>query len=147
MGKEKKKEDTSSENIKVLVRMRPLSTRELDAGHRCAVELSGAENTVTVNHVCGAPDRWTFDAVINNAFSQKDIYGQFIQPLVESVLEGFNATVFAYGQSGSGKTHTMTGKLDMMGLIPRTFRNIFEVVRNNRESGKKFCIFCSFMEL
>ena len=77
------------------------------------------------------------DAVINNAFSQKDIYGQFIQPLVESVLEGFNATVFAYGQSGSGKTHTMTGKLDdddMRGLIPRTFRNIFDVVRSNRET-------------
>lgn len=55
--------------------------------------------------------RWTFDAVINHTFSQADIFSQFILPLVDSVLDGFNATVFAYGQSGSGKTHTMTGNI------------------------------------
>eukprot|EP00759_Apiculatamorpha_spiralis_P016209 PhF_6_TR22532/c1_g1_i2/m.32003 len=132
--------------------MRPISSKEIENGHKAAVELNLAEGTVTVNHVCGAPDRWTFDAVVNNTYSQKDIFTQFIQPLVDSTLDGFNATVFAYGQSGSGKTHTMTGQLDnidLMGLIPRTFKHIFATVRQTHQTGssKRFSVYCSFMEL
>eukprot|EP00760_Papus_ankaliazontas_P028967 PhM_4_TR4086/c3_g1_i1/m.35127/K20196/KIF3B; kinesin family member 3B len=154
MGKKEKSD--AAENIKVLVRMRPISKKELDNGHTCAVDLNLAESTVTVNHVCGAPDRWTFDAVVNNTFTQKDVFTQFIQPLVDSVLDGFNATVFAYGQSGSGKTHTMTGDLEdpeKRGIIPRTFNHIFNHVRTHNgqtsEHGgtRHYNVYCSFLEL
>ena len=141
-----------AENIKVLVRCRPLNSRELENNYKSCVDLDLADATVQVNHVCGAPDRWTFDAVVNNTMTQRDVFTQFIMPLVDSVLDGFNATVFAYGQSGSGKTHTMTGKYDdaeLMGIIPRSFRYVFEYIRQAQERNptRHFTLYCSFIEL
>ena len=144
-----KKDD--AENIKVLVRTRPLNQKELDAGMKQAVDVDLTEGTVTVNHVCGAPDRWTFDAVMNNSYSQKDIFVTFIQPMVDSVMEGFNATIFAYGQSGSGKTYTMSGiqnsEMDLSGIIPRSFTYIFNHIKERRNPNISYSLRCSFLEL
>lgn len=148
----KKKGNAAAENIRVLVRCRPLSEKEKTNGHKSCVDLDLGANTVTVKNVIGEPDRFTFDAVINNSFSQKDIFTQYIMPLTDSVLDGFNATVFAYGQSGSGKTHTMTGVMGndaMEGVIPRCFKYIFESVKKMKEEtpGKTYSMYVSFMEL
>jgi chromosome segregation ATPase len=154
MGKKKEAADpaSSAENIKVIVRCRPLNSKEKDAGYKSCVDLDPAEATVQVNHLCGAPDRWTFDGVVNNTYTQKDIFTQFIMPMVDSVMDGFNATVFAYGQSGSGKTHTMTGVYDdeeLKGIIPRSFRHIFECIKQQSQSnpGKRYSLYCCFIEL
>lgn len=59
------------------------------------------------------------------------MYQKTAEPIVESVLEGYNGTIFAYGQTGTGKTHTMEGKSsppEMRGIIPRTFEHIFKVI-------------------
>eukprot|EP00754_Rhynchopus_humris_P037064 Rhum_TRINITY_DN19165_c0_g1::Rhum_TRINITY_DN19165_c0_g1_i1::g.169366::m.169366 len=113
MGKnDDKKAKKGDENIKVLVRCRPLSQKEKDSGYRSSVDLDLTDSSVTVRHVCGDPDRWTFDGVVGASFSQKDIFSTYIVPMIESTMEGFNATIFAYGQSGSGKTYTMTGVID-----------------------------------
>jgi len=146
----KKKSSAEAENIKVLVRCRPLSQRELDSGHKNVVEMLLGDGVVKVHHVCGDPDRWTFDAVINNSLSQQDIFTSWISPMVDSVLEGFNSTIFAYGQSGSGKTYTMSGVFDqpdLLGIIPRAFRYLFVYLKANSGANKKFNIYCSFMEL
>ena len=61
------------------------------------------------------------------------MYNSTASPIVESVLEGYNGTIFAYGQTGTGKTHTMEGKDDpptLRGIIPRTFDHIFERIEN-----------------
>ncbi|KAG5508543.1 hypothetical protein GH5_06793 [Leishmania sp. Ghana 2012 LV757] len=142
----------AAENIKVLVRCRPLSEKEKAAGHKSCVDLDMVQNTVTVKSIIGEPDRWTFDAVINNSFSQQDIFTQLIMPLTESVLGGFNATVFAYGQSGSGKTHTMTGVMGdnaLEGVIPRCVKHIFNAVKKKKEEvpGTTVSMYVSFMEL
>ncbi|KAG5481849.1 hypothetical protein LSCM4_06925 [Leishmania orientalis] len=142
----------AAENIKVLVRCRPLSEKEKAAGHKSCVDLDMVQNTVTVKSIIGEPDRWTFDAVINNSFSQQDIFTQLIMPLTESVLGGFNATVFAYGQSGSGKTHTMTGVMGdnaLEGVIPRCVKHIFNAVKKRKEEvpGTTVSMYVSFMEL
>ncbi|AAZ11324.1 kinesin, putative [Trypanosoma equiperdum] len=147
-----KKTNSAAENIKVLVRCRPLNDKEKSQGYKTSVDLDLTENTVTVQSVVGEPDRWTFDAVINNTFTQKDVFQQFIMPLVDSVLDGFNATVFAYGQSGSGKTHTMTGKLgdeDLKGLTPRSFEHVFDRISSMKatEPNKQFSLYVSFIEL
>ncbi|CCD12634.1 unnamed protein product, partial [Trypanosoma congolense IL3000] len=146
------KKSNAAENIKVLVRCRPLNEKEKAQGYKPSVELDLTENTVTVQSPVGEPDRWTFDAVINNTFTQKDIFQQFILPLVDSVLDGFNATVFAYGQSGSGKTHTMTGKLndeELKGLTPRSFQHVFDRIAamKGTEPNKQFSLYVSFIEL
>ncbi|CCW70790.1 unnamed protein product [Phytomonas sp. Hart1] len=148
----KKTVDTAAENIKVLVRCRPLNDKEKDNGHKDCVELDLTAHTVSIRSISGEPDRWTFDAVINNTFSQKDIFTQFIMPLVDSVLDGFNATVFAYGQSGSGKTHTMTGALNedgMEGIIPRSVKHIFQSMKDvlANVSTKSYSIHACFVEI
>jgi hypothetical protein len=142
----------AAENIKVLVRCRPLNEKEKAAGHKSCVDLDLTANTVTAKNVIGEPDRFTFDAVINNSFSQKDIFTQFIMPLGDSVLNGFNATVFAYGQSGSGKTHTMTGQMgveELEGIIPRCVKYIFESVKKMKEESPSTAVsmYVSFLEL
>ncbi|CUG86438.1 OSM3-like kinesin, putative [Bodo saltans] len=154
MGKKDKADAPaeSAENIKVIVRCRPLNSKEKEAGYKPCVDLDLADNTVTVNTLCGNPDRWTFDAVINNTFTQKDVFTQNIRPMVDSVLEGFNATVFAYGQSGSGKTHTMTGKMgdpELEGVIPRVLTYIFQMLKQFHGSSpnKRYSLYVSFVEL
>lgn len=61
--------------------------------------------------------------------TQKQIYDIAAKPIIDSVLEGFNGTIFAYGQTSSGKTYTMTGSnienVEMQGIIPRMVRTVF----------------------
>ena len=151
VGKKGKHKKDEAENIKVIIRSRPLNQKEMDAGMKNAIDLDIGEGTVTVNHVCGTPDRWTFDAVVNNSFCQKDIFVQFIQPMVDSVLEGINATIFAYGQSGSGKTYTMSGGVpasnELQGIIPRSFTYIFNHIREKKNPNITYNLFCSYLEL
>jgi hypothetical protein len=56
------------------------------------------------------PKQFTFDSTYEPASRQEDIYKETAYPIIESVLEGYNGTIFAYGQTGTGKTHTMEGK-------------------------------------
>lgn len=148
----KKSKDSAAENIKVLVRCRPLSEKEKNSGHKSCVDMNLTTTSVSVKSLTGDPDRWTFDAVINNSFTQADIFTQYILPLVNCVMNGFNATVFAYGQSGSGKTHTMTGVMgnaELEGVIPRCIQQIFATIDEMKKSApnKAFTMSVSFVEL
>jgi kinesin family protein 3/17 len=76
------------------------------------------------------------------------VYEKTAFKLVENVLEGYNGTIFAYGQTGCGKTHSMVGKLNVeqeRGIIPRTFNHILGVVKE--ATNKEFLIRCSFIEI
>jgi hypothetical protein len=146
----RKKKD--SENIRVAIRCRNLLPPELERGEKQAVNLDLANRSVIVSHPVGDPDKWTFDAVFNNTFSQRDIFVQEVQPLCDAVLGGFNATVFAYGQSGSGKTHTMTGDVlsgdpAKYGMMPQTVSYVFEQVKQQTTSTRQFKIKVSYVEL
>eukprot|EP00667_Euglena_gracilis_P000521 EG_transcript_521 len=151
MTDKKAKRGDGAENIKVAVRVRPLSSKEVAAGHQAVVELDLADSQVRVQTLVGTPDVWTFDYVFNNSFTQEDIFIQTVLPLVQSVMEGFNATIFAYGQSGSGKTYTMSGVLDdpsLQGITPRCFKFIFgQIAEHQRQSDRTYRVLCSFMEL
>ena len=73
----------------------------------------------------------------NSSQSQEEIYNQTAFPIVESVLEGFNGTIFAYGQTGTGKTFTMKGKPDppnLRGIIPRAFQKIFQMIEQTSKN-------------
>ena len=96
-----------------------------------------------------APKNFTFDAVYDKDTLQKNFYDESAYPIVESVLQGFNGTIFAYGQTGCGKTHTMQGYADppeMRGVIPNSFDHVFEAVR--ADGGKnQYLIRCSYLEI
>lgn len=95
------------------------------------------------------PRRWTFDAVYDDSSTQQQVYDETCRPVVDSVLEGYNATIFAYGQTGAGKTHTMEGLRDppeMKGVIPNTFDHIFQAITDDK-SGKEYLVRASFLEI
>jgi hypothetical protein len=68
----------------------------------------------------------------------------------DSIFKGFNGTIFAYGQTGAGKSHTMEGLLDppeLRGIIPNSFKHIFEHINANTNPGKQFLVRVSYLEI
>ena len=74
--------------------------------------------------------------VFDWTITQEDIYNRCASNIIENVLEGYNGTIFAYGQTGTGKTHTMTGVENdpkEKGIMPRSFEDIFKRIENDSE--------------
>lgn len=144
------KKHSAGENIRVVIRCRDLLPFESERGDKVLARLDLATNQVVVNHLVGDPDTYAFDAVYNNNFTQRDIFLQEVKPLADAVLQGYNATVFAYGQSGSGKTHTMTGKLydrEMWGMMPQVVDYLFAEMKKLTSQTKSFKVRVSYVEL
>lgn len=95
------------------------------------------------------PKQFTFDSVFDWTSSQQAIYEDTSSPIITDVLEGYNGTIFAYGQTGTGKTHTMTGKEDdhkERGIMPRAFEDIFKGVEGDSVKTQ-FLIRASYLEI
>jgi len=154
-----KKKSNASENIRVVVRVRDLKQDEIDEKHKVATKVDTASNQVMVYRPgLTEPNVWAFDQVFNNTFTQKAIFTQEVKPLVDFVLDGYNATVFAYGQSGSGKTYTMSGaigadgditKVDpaKYGMMPQAVEYLFDQVKKLTTTTKQFKVKVSYIEL
>ncbi|KAI4364136.1 hypothetical protein MLD38_020267 [Melastoma candidum] len=126
-------------NVQVLLRCRPFSDDEqrMNASSVISCNEQRREVTVTQNPINKQTDRvFTFDKVFGPKAQQRSIYDQAVAPIVEQVLDGFNCTVFAYGQTGTGKTYTMEGGMNSKsseltaetGVIPRAVRQIFDTL-------------------
>ena len=110
-----------------------MSSGEKEDGLQSVVQIFSARNEIMVTKPNSneEPKQFTFDGVFDQNISQEDIYERTAAPIVENVLEGYNGTVFAYGQTGTGKTHTMTGIQgvhEQRGVIPRSFENVFQSI-------------------
>lgn len=79
--------------------------------------------------------------------TQQNLYNEIVRPLVSSVLEGYNGCVFAYGQTGTGKTYTMEGVpgTEDEGIIPRVFEQIWTHI--NRTNGVEFLVCVNYLEI
>uniref|UniRef100_A0A8B9I586 Kinesin-like protein n=1 Tax=Anser brachyrhynchus TaxID=132585 RepID=A0A8B9I586_9AVES len=122
--------DPAECSIKVMCRFRPLNEAEVLRGDRFIPKFKG-EDTV----VQGKP--YVFDRVLPPNTTQEQVYNACAKPIVKDVLEGYNGTIFAYGQTSSGKTHTMEGKLhdpQLMGIIPRIAHDIFDHIYSMDEN-------------
>uniref|UniRef100_A0AAQ4RAG6 Kinesin-like protein n=1 Tax=Gasterosteus aculeatus aculeatus TaxID=481459 RepID=A0AAQ4RAG6_GASAC len=109
-------------NIKVLCRFRPLNQSEIVRGDHFIPKFQG-DDTVLVGG-----KSYAFDRVFPTNTTQEQVYNTCAKQIVKDVLGGYNGTIFAYGQTASGKTHTMEGKLHdphQMGIIPRIAEDIF----------------------
>ena len=108
-------------NIQVVCRFRPLNDKERENSSTiCA--LFPSSNTVQILPQDQQPLNFKLDRIFPPSTTQLEIYEHSGRPVVESVMEGFNGTIFAYGQTASGKTFTMTGDQndrDKMGITPR----------------------------
>ncbi len=93
--------------------------------------------------------KFTFDRIFDYNSTQQEVYEGAAKPLVDSVLEGFNGTIFAYGQTSSGKTHTMQGILEnpeKEGIIPRMIRYVFNYILHAKEDIE-FTVKVSMIEI
>uniref|UniRef100_A0A8C6UDU1 Kinesin-like protein n=1 Tax=Neogobius melanostomus TaxID=47308 RepID=A0A8C6UDU1_9GOBI len=135
--------DQSATNIKVVCRFRPLNSSEVARGDKYIPKFQGDDCVL----MGGKP--YYFDRVFGSSTTQVQFYNAVAQKIVKDVLEGYNGTIFAYGQTSSGKTHTMEGKLhdpDMMGIIPRIVEDIFNHIYSMDEN-LEFHIKVSYFEI
>ncbi|XP_061193729.1 kinesin heavy chain-like isoform X1 [Saccostrea echinata] len=129
--------------IKVVCRIRPLNSSEEKAGSKFVVKFP-TEDSIN----CGGK-LFVFDRVLKPNVTQEQVYETAAKPIVADVLGGYNGTIFAYGQTSSGKTHTMEGVLGndkMHGIIPRIVQDIFSYIYG-MEENLEFHIKVSYFEI
>ncbi|PHU05646.1 putative kDa kinesin-related protein [Capsicum chinense] len=148
-------EKEKSVNVQVLLRCRPFSEDEVRNNAPQVVTCNEYQREVAVSqNIAGKHiDRvFTFDKVFGPSAQQKDLYDQAIIPIVNEVLEGFNCTIFAYGQTGTGKTYTMEGECKRSkvlanrpsGVIPRAVKQIFDMLESQ---NAEYSVKVTFLEL
>eukprot|EP01018_Ginkgo_biloba_P020856 Gb_32401 [translate_table: standard] len=143
-------------NVQVLLRCRPFNDDEVRANAPQVISCNEHRREVSVYQSTASKqiDRtFTFDKVFGPNSQQRDLYDQAVTPIVNEVLDGFNCTIFAYGQTGTGKTYTMEGGGKKAkngefpadaGVIPRAVRQIFDTLEaQNAEYSMKV----TFLEL
>lgn len=153
------KKDEKAKNIQVVVRCRPLSLSERKANASNVVDCDPVRKEVAVrSSVPGsekAAKKYTFDMVFGPAAKQIDVYKSVVYPILHEVIMGYNCTIFAYGQTGTGKTFTMEGERSqneqftweedpLAGVIPRTLHQIFERLA---AQGAEFSVKVSLLEI
>ncbi|KAF0763630.1 kinesin-like protein KIF11 [Aphis craccivora] len=139
-----KKNVSNEKPIEVFVRVRPMNDAEKSKG-LAVVDVSSNHKEIIVTEKTVLADRRTktfhFDKVFGQNSKQVDVYNVVVYPLIKEVLDGYNCTVFAYGQTGTGKTFTMEGdrlngqssvswnKDPVSGIIPRALSHMFDELR------------------
>jgi hypothetical protein len=158
-----KSKGVSQATLSVAVRARPLSKKERLAGartitktvdERCMVVMDPDESQfkkkskVVAGGVRKRERRYVFDGAFDGEASNEEVYDGTAKPLVRGVLSGVNATVFAYGATGSGKTHTMVGRADDPGLMILSLRDVFRGIEEEKKSNDSaFEVECSYTEV
>ncbi|KAJ0252458.1 Kinesin-like protein KIN-7D [Hirschfeldia incana] len=138
-------ETVSSEqrdSISVTVRFRPLSDREYERGDEVAWFPDG---DTMVRHDYNPLTAYAFDKVFGPQANTMDVYDVAARPVVNAAMEGVNGTVFAYGVTSSGKTHTMHGDQQSPGIIPLAIKDVFSIIQNT--PGREFLLRVSYLEI
>jgi len=137
--------------VQVVVRLRPINEREKKHGTIPVVTASSNSKTVTVVKGSGhrqARSSYSFDNVFSAFSSQEEVFQNTLRPILIDVMQGFESTVFAYGQTGTGKTHTMEGDLSapkLHGVIPRSAESIFTTL--SQPEYNSHSVTCSYLEI
>ncbi|CAH8548582.1 unnamed protein product [Schistosoma mattheei] len=140
-----------SEAVKVVVRARPLNERERLLKCDNILEVfsdTGQCSIISPNDKKRPPKIFFFDGSYDQNSTTEQIYNDVCYPLVEGVTEGYNGTIFAYGQTGCGKSYTMQGVYEppfQKGVIPRAFDQIFETMSVSEKT--KYLVHASFLEI
>ncbi|KAM9073752.1 kinesin-like protein KIF21A isoform 4-T4 [Megaptera novaeangliae] len=143
-------------SVRVAVRIRPqLAKEKIEGCHICTCVTPGEPQVFL-----GKDKAFTFDYVFDIDSQQEQIYTQCIEKLIEGCFEGYNATVFAYGQTGAGKTYTMGTGFDVniieeeQGIISRAVKHLFKSIEEKKHTSIKnglpppdFKVNAQFLEL
>lgn len=145
-------------NVRVAVRCRPLSQKEIARG--CIEIVKMTTNSVHIDSIdTQKPERdFTFDFCYFTNSTQDQVYKDIGHPLVEQALDGFNGTIFAYGQTGSGKSFSMMGSDSEKGIIPRLNEDLWSNIDSrlavfaseavsSEKKETKYLVTVSFLEI
>ena len=147
------------DNIRVVARFRPMLPHEhkklgMAASRRDsefpAVDFLPDGASVALYGDRGRDDDrkhfFTFDSVLQPGTNEETVYSVVARPSIESLMQGYNSTIFAYGQTGAGKTHTMMGTAEHPGIIPRAIRHIFDEIEDS-DAGTSYQMRATFVEI
>ncbi len=150
--------EDASKNFQVVVRVRPPLARELhgDRPFQCCVKVE-SERSITIGENLDAEAGigpyqrhfFTFDRVYDQDSDQATVYASTAKAVVDSSLAGYNATIFAYGQTGTGKTYTMEGfnSAEARGIIPRAIEQIFNHIQRSISPRLRFLVRASYLQI
>ncbi|XP_078030220.1 centromere-associated protein E isoform X6 [Epinephelus lanceolatus] len=140
---------TEESAVKVCIRVRPLIAREESAESEDAepVHLFWKADKKSIHQIDdgNSTKSFSFDRVFTAEETTNQLYQNIAKPLVVSTVEGYNGTIFAYGQTSSGKTFTMMGSDRSPGVIPLAVEDVFQTIKNCPK--KEFLLRVSYMEI
>ena len=150
-------EDRVASNILVVIRCRPLNEKERKSGSEDMVKIMD-EKMIVVKDPGHFADNimrqkrvrersYAFDAAFDTSSETKSIYDATTARLVKGVVQGLNATVFAYGPTGTGKTHTMLGSAKDPGIMVRTLRDMYRRIESQRGAGLTIGVSLTYIEI
>ncbi|XP_061492483.1 kinesin-like protein KIF1A isoform X6 [Rhineura floridana] len=145
-------------SVKVAVRVRPFNSREMSKDSKCIIQMTG--NTTTIinpKQPKETPKSFSFDYSywshttpedINYA-SQKQVYQDIGEEMLQHAFEGYNVCIFAYGQTGAGKSYTMMGRQekDQQGIIPQLCEDLFSRINDTTNDNMSYSVEVSYMEI
>ncbi|XP_074031970.1 kinesin family member unc-104 isoform X5 [Leptinotarsa decemlineata] len=147
-------------SVKVAVRVRPFNNREINRECKCIIQMSG--NTTAITNPKAEPNTkdaqksfnfdysyWSHDESDPKFSSQIVVYRDIGEEMLQHSFDGYNVCIFAYGQTGAGKSYTMMGKQEdgQEGIIPQICQDLFKKIRNNSSSDVKYSVEVSYMEI
>ncbi|XP_078413904.1 kinesin-like protein KIF1B isoform X2 [Cetorhinus maximus] len=148
----------SGASVKVAVRVRPFNSREIGKDSKCIIQMQGSSTSIiNPKNPKESPKTFSFDhsywshtSPEDPAFaSQSQVYNDIGKEMLQHSFEGYNVCIFAYGQTGAGKSYTMMGKQDKdhQGIIPQLCEELFEKINDNSNSDMSYSVEVSYMEI
>ncbi|XP_061937792.1 kinesin-like protein unc-104 isoform X18 [Apis cerana] len=147
-------------SVKVAVRVRPFNNREISREAQCIIEMSGSTTSIlNPKAPPGSKDSvksfnydysyFSMDPNDANYSSQLMVYKDIGEEMLEHAFEGYNVCIFAYGQTGAGKSYTMMGKQEegQEGIIPQICKDLFRKISRNSNECLKYSVEVSYMEI
>ncbi|XP_022953120.1 kinesin-like protein KIN-7D, mitochondrial [Cucurbita moschata] len=135
-------EPRNGDSISVTIRFRPLSEREFLKGDEIAWYADGDK---IVRNEYNPATAYGFDKVFGPDTISPEVYEVAAKPVVKAAMEGVHGTVFAYGVTSSGKTHTMHGDQNSPGIIPLAIKDVFSIIQDT--PGREFLLRVSYLEI
>ncbi|KAM9469256.1 kinesin-like protein KIF1A isoform 3-T3 [Clarias gariepinus] len=144
-------------SVKVAVRVRPFNSREMSKESKCIIQMSG--NTTTILNPKQPKENKSFNFDYSywshtspedvNFACQKQVYKDIGEEMLLHAFEGYNVCIFAYGQTGAGKSYTMMGKQekDQQGIIPLLCEDLFTKINDNADNNMSYSVEVSYMEI
>ena len=124
------------------VRVRPLNDVEAEKGSAWKIDNN---KILPVSAAVREEGNFALDSVFDSSSTTEEVFQQTTEDLIAKIVEGFNGTVFAYGQTSSGKTHTMRGSASAPGVIPLSIRRVFSHIEAAQD--REFLLRVSYIEV